>query len=153
VDDGPGIAADQLPRVFERHFTSDRSGGRRKGSGLGLAIVSELSGAMGAGVRAESPVTGDGGTRMLVWFHPAAPPVGAVGPDGVGDVAGAAGAAGAADVAGAAGAVVPPAPSPPVRVGATPVGTPPVPGAGDARPVGQVGQVGQDRHRGEGDDA
>ena len=159
VDDGPGIPADQLPRVFERHFTSDRGGGRRKGSGLGLAIVSELSGAMGAGVRAESPVTGDGGTRMLVWFHPAAPPVGAVGPDGVGDVAGAAGAAGAADVAGAAGAVVPPAPSPPVRVGATPVGPPPVPGAGVARPVeqmgqvGQVGQAGQDRHRGAGDDA
>ena len=75
VDDGPGIPADQLPQVFERHFTSDRSGGRRKGSGLGLAIVSELSTAMGAGVRAESPVAGDTGTRMVVWFRPTpAPP-------------------------------------------------------------------------------
>ncbi len=69
VDDGPGIPADQIPRVFERHFTSDRTGGRRRGSGLGLAIVSELSGAMGAGVRAESPATGDNGTRMVVWFR------------------------------------------------------------------------------------
>jgi signal transduction histidine kinase len=73
-DDGPGIPVDQLPRVFERHFTSDRSGGRRKGSGLGLAIVSELAGAMGAGVRAESPVAGATGTRMLVWFRPVPPP-------------------------------------------------------------------------------
>ncbi len=75
-DDGPGIPTEQVPRVFERHFTSDRSGGRRKGSGLGLAIVSELAGAMGAGVRAESPVAGAAGTRMLVWFRsvPAPPP-------------------------------------------------------------------------------
>jgi signal transduction histidine kinase len=72
-DDGPGIPADQLPRVFERHFSSDRSGGRRKGSGLGLAIVAELAAAMGAGVRAES--TGDGGgTTMMIWFHPAVAP-------------------------------------------------------------------------------
>ncbi|HLH27288.1 MAG TPA: HAMP domain-containing sensor histidine kinase, partial [Acidimicrobiales bacterium] len=56
VDDGPGIPPDQLGRVFERHFVSDRVAGRRKGSGLGLAIVSELAAAMGGEVRAESPV-------------------------------------------------------------------------------------------------
>jgi signal transduction histidine kinase len=72
-DDGPGIPAAQLPLVFERHFSSDRAGGRRKGSGLGLAIVAELATAMGAGVRAESSGAG-GGTTMLVWFHPAAAP-------------------------------------------------------------------------------
>ena len=74
VDDGPGILPDQLPRVFERHVTSDRAGGRRKGSGLGLAIVSELSAAMGAGVRAESPVAAGGGTRMLIRFRAASVP-------------------------------------------------------------------------------
>src|SRR6202023_1150778 len=68
VDDGPGLLPDQLPRVFERHVTSDRAGGRRKGSGLGLAIVAELAAAMGAAVRAESPVADGRGTRMVVRF-------------------------------------------------------------------------------------
>ena len=72
TDDGPGIPADQLSEVFERHFVSDRVPGRRKGSGLGLAIVSELATAMGATVEAESPVAGGRGTRMAVWFTPAA---------------------------------------------------------------------------------
>lgn len=54
-DDGPGIAPDRLLQVFERHFTSDRSSGRRKGSGLGLAIVAELTAAMGGTAQAHSP--------------------------------------------------------------------------------------------------
>ncbi len=69
ADDGPGIPADQLSRVFERHFVSDRVSGRRVGSGLGLAIVAELSAAMGATVRAESPGPGGRGTRMVVWLR------------------------------------------------------------------------------------
>jgi two-component system, sensor histidine kinase and response regulator len=36
-DDGPGIPSEQLPRMFERGFSS--TGGRRGGAGLGLAIV------------------------------------------------------------------------------------------------------------------
>jgi hypothetical protein len=127
VDDGPGIPADQLPRVFERHFTSDRGGGRRKGSGLGLAIVSELSAAMGAGVGVESPLSGDGGTRMQVWFHPAAPPVGSDPPDP----------RGAADGEAAGTPGMPPSVRlATARAGSTPVGPPP-PG-----PVGGTGGAG-----------
>ena len=73
VDDGPGIPPDQLAMVFERHFISDRVSGRRKGSGLGLAIVSELATAMGAAVRAESPVADGRGTRMVVWLATPSP--------------------------------------------------------------------------------
>ncbi len=78
-DDGPGIPADQLDRVFERHFTSDRAEARRKGSGLGLAIVAELVGAMGGSVRADSPVPG-GGTRLVVALRAVPPPGTAPGP-------------------------------------------------------------------------
>ncbi|MHB8681906.1 MAG: sensor histidine kinase [Acidimicrobiales bacterium] len=64
VDDGPGIGPDALAHVFERHFTADRRPGRPVGTGLGLAIVAELAHAMGGAVRAESPLSPQGGTRM-----------------------------------------------------------------------------------------
>jgi two-component system sensor histidine kinase BaeS len=76
ADDGPGIAAPDLIRVFDRLFVSrpraDRPGGsglggsELGGSGLGLAIVAELASAMGGSVRAESPLGPRGGTRMVV---------------------------------------------------------------------------------------
>jgi len=68
VDDGPGIAPGELGRVFDRHYTLDRhpQANRPAGSGLGLAIAAELVAAMGASIRAESPVDGTGGTRMVV---------------------------------------------------------------------------------------
>jgi two-component system sensor histidine kinase BaeS len=69
TDDGPGIPTNQLSKVFERHFISDRVSGRRTGSGLGLAIVSELAAGMGAVVRAESPVAEGHGTRIVVLFQ------------------------------------------------------------------------------------
>ena len=65
ADDGPGIRPDDLPHVFERHFTSDRVPSRqRRAPGLGLAIVAELVAAMGGGVRADSPIVDARGTRM-----------------------------------------------------------------------------------------
>ncbi len=67
-DDGPGIAADDLAHVFEPFYQSGRAPTRQVGSGLGLAIVSELAGAMGASVRAESLPTG--GTRVVVSLRP-----------------------------------------------------------------------------------
>jgi signal transduction histidine kinase len=76
-DDGPGIAPEDLPRVFDRLFVSSRYPARQMGSGLGLAIVGELVSAMGGTVRAESPVFADGGTRVVVtlrsWAEVSAP--------------------------------------------------------------------------------
>jgi len=69
-DDGPGIPSADLPRVFERLFTSRSRPGRKVGSGLGLAIVAELVEAMGGSVRAESPLGPYGGTRVVVTFLP-----------------------------------------------------------------------------------
>jgi signal transduction histidine kinase len=55
VDRGPGIAAEDLPRAFDRGYLWSRYRGTRTvGSGLGLAIVKALCDAMGVAVRAES---------------------------------------------------------------------------------------------------
>jgi signal transduction histidine kinase len=52
-DDGPGIAAEERARVFERLYTSRDAPGRKVGTGIGLAIVYELAGAMGGTARCE----------------------------------------------------------------------------------------------------
>lgn len=77
VDDGPGIAPDDLPRVFERLYADDRrptrgpAPGSTGGSGLGLAIVRELVAAMGGQVRATSPALPDGrGARFAIALPP-----------------------------------------------------------------------------------
>jgi len=54
-DTGPGLAAEDIPRAFERFYLHDRYRSERPvGSGLGLAIVKELAGAMGGSVEAVS---------------------------------------------------------------------------------------------------
>lgn len=52
-DDGEGIAADDLPRIFERFFRGDPARGAG-GSGLGLAIVNEIVRVHGGRVEARS---------------------------------------------------------------------------------------------------
>jgi two-component system phosphate regulon sensor histidine kinase PhoR len=43
TDNGEGIAAEHIPRLFERFFRVDRSGNRKEGgSGLGLSIVKHI---------------------------------------------------------------------------------------------------------------
>lgn len=51
-DDGPGISAEHVDRVFQRFYRVD--GGHASGSGLGLAIARELAGRMGGSVTVES---------------------------------------------------------------------------------------------------
>ncbi len=62
-DDGPGIAATDLPHVFERLYVARAVPDRRENaSGLGLAIVRELVTAMGGSVAAGVAPTG--GARL-----------------------------------------------------------------------------------------
>src|SRR5579864_8932554 len=77
-DDGPGVAPEELPLMFERLWTSSRAQARQVGSGLGLAIVSELVAAMGGSIRAQSPVprwteSDTPGTRLVVTLRAMAP--------------------------------------------------------------------------------
>jgi two-component system sensor histidine kinase ChvG len=58
-DSGPGIAATDLPRVFDRFFTTR---GARRGTGLGLALVRAVARAHGGDV----DVTSDGGATFSV---------------------------------------------------------------------------------------
>lgn len=60
-DDGPGIAPDVLPHVFDRYRQADSSTTRHHGGlGLGLSIVKEVAERHGGSVVAESQGEGNG---------------------------------------------------------------------------------------------
>jgi len=62
-DNGPGIAVEDLPRVFDRFYRSPVARGR-PGSGLGLAIVRQMAEAHGGAVHAANDP--DGGARLTL---------------------------------------------------------------------------------------
>ena len=63
TDTGPGVPADELPRIFDR-FWRGRQASQTSGSGIGLAIAAELTRAHG-GQLAASSQPGQG-TRMTL---------------------------------------------------------------------------------------
>ena len=66
-DTGRGIAAEHLPRVFERFYRADAARSRQDGgTGLGLAIVKHMVEGHGGRVFAESTV--GSGSTVGAWF-------------------------------------------------------------------------------------
>ena len=63
-DEGPGIAADDLPRVFEPYYRTAGAARVASGTGLGLAVVKSLVDAHGGSIRAEN--VAPHGTRMTL---------------------------------------------------------------------------------------
>ena len=69
-DEGVGIAANDLPRIFERFYRADRARSRELGgTGLGLSIVKHIAQLHGGRVEAES-VVGQGTTIRVIVPNP-----------------------------------------------------------------------------------
>ena len=71
-DHGPGIAADDLPRIFDRYYRS-RSDSGKTGTGLGLSITKAILQSHGADFGVDSTL-GHGATFWFVLSSPAAKP-------------------------------------------------------------------------------
>ena len=63
-DHGPGIAAADLPRLFERFYRGDAARARASGTGMGLWIARGLLAVEGGRVWAEN--CADGGARFTI---------------------------------------------------------------------------------------
>lgn len=61
-DEGPGVAADDLARIFEPYYRAPSTARLARGTGLGLAVVKSLVEAHGGTIRAERAA--GQGTRM-----------------------------------------------------------------------------------------
>jgi len=68
-DDGPGVPEEEQPHIFDRFYRGQvgRDSGV-PGTGLGLAISKEIAERHGGGIVVLSPVSGDKGTRFVVWL-------------------------------------------------------------------------------------
>jgi signal transduction histidine kinase len=64
TDEGPGIAQDQIPHLFDRYFRADESGQQVSGLGLGLYISAEIVERHGGTIGVESEV----GKGSSFWF-------------------------------------------------------------------------------------
>ena len=70
IDDGPGIAAAEIPNIFERFTRGDaaRAHSATPSTGLGLAIVDAVVRSFGGHAQVESR---PGRTCFTVWLRPA----------------------------------------------------------------------------------
>lgn len=64
VDAGPGVPADELPRIFERYYQGERRAG---GAGLGLHISRAIVEGHGGRIWAESPGRGSRFSFTIPW--------------------------------------------------------------------------------------
>lgn len=74
TDQGKGIPAEDLDRIFEKFYRRGKGDGRPAGTGLGLAIANGLVLAMGGSIRAESPAMRRRGTRFVLRLPKAGEP-------------------------------------------------------------------------------
>jgi signal transduction histidine kinase len=65
TDQGVGIPAEDLPRIFERFYRVGGQANRRPGTGIGLAIVKEFTEAQGGRIEVTSTV-GEGTTFTVI---------------------------------------------------------------------------------------
>lgn len=65
-DSGIGIAAEDLPRIFERGYTGSNGRADKKASGIGLYLCRRICSKLGHGIEARSKV--DGGTCLIIEF-------------------------------------------------------------------------------------
>jgi two-component system, OmpR family, sensor histidine kinase KdpD len=68
TNDGPGIAAGILPRIFDKFVRAASRADRGGGAGLGLAIAKGIVVAHGGTISAESPVADRHGARFVLEF-------------------------------------------------------------------------------------
>jgi two-component system sensor histidine kinase KdpD len=66
TDQGIGIPADALEKVFDKFYRVAGSDGRAPGTGLGLSISAGIVKGMGGTIKAESPVVDNRGARMTI---------------------------------------------------------------------------------------
>ncbi len=68
-DEGQGIPAGELPRVFDRFYTGGRDRARSASTGMGLYLAAQVCGRLGHSLRIDSEV--DQGTTVTIGFNPA----------------------------------------------------------------------------------
>src|SRR5207247_1382876 len=71
ADEGPGMSAEELERVFERFYRADATRSRASGGiGLGLSIVAAVADAHGGSVEARSEEGGGAAFRIVLPLPP-----------------------------------------------------------------------------------